>query len=770
MTVRIAEKVSGHYVGAPVRRVNDPKFVTGRGRFVDDIQLPATLHIAFVRSPHSHARIGSIDATAAEAHPGVHSVISGEQLAGWMKPDGPHDPLLPGRELERYPITPDKARMVGDPVAAVLAESADAAVDAAELVQVEYEVLPGVASAVAAMEPDAPLVWDGWESNVAWRWEAGDGDVDSAFEGADHTVELELEYQRVVSMFLEPRGVIANWDDGLEELTIWSSTQVPHRVRTYINDLIGIPEHHIRSIAPDVGGGFGSKGGVYPEYLLAALLAHRTRRPVKWIETRTEHFVTTNQGRDQVQRIRAAVSNEGRILGMTVQVISNCGAYGAASIGQRTGMMASGPYDIKNMAVEVLGVMTHTTPTSAYRGAGRPEAAYLCERVIDRICIDLDLDPVEVRRLNFVPADAFPHRSATGVLYDSGDYHKALGVALEKLGWEQAMTEQQATREAGRIVGTGIGVYCEFAGPGWDSGEVRVSPSGAITVMTGISPHGQGNETSLAQIVADQLGVPFETITVKASDTAVVPQGIGTFGSRGTAIGGGAVQLAAGKVAEKVKSFAAAILEVSADDIELADGEARVKGVPDESVPFTRIARTAHAMAPMPGGLEPGLDAQSFFQPDGRQFPFGVHIAQVEISPDTGEVSVTRYLSVDDCGTIINPLLVEGQRIGGLAQGFGQALWEHMLFGDDGQVLSGTLMDYAAPKASQMPTIELYSTVTPSPFTPHGAKGVGEAGTTGAPPAIVNATIDALKRHGVQHVDMPLTAEKIWRLIQNDES
>ena len=768
MSGRTAEKVEGSYVGAPVRRVNDPRLVAGRGMFVDDIQLPNTLHIALVRSPHAHARIRSIDASAALESDGVHSIVTGEQLADWMQPDGPHDPLLPGRHLHRYPITRDKARHVGDPVAAVLAESVQAAYDAAELVNVRYDVLPSVAASVSAMDDDAPVVWDGWDNNVAWRWEAGDGDVEAAFAAADHVVELELEYQRVASMFLETRGVLARWDAGLDELTIWSSTQVPHRVRTYINDLIGIPEHHVRSIAPDVGGGFGSKGGVYPEYLLAALLAHRTGRPVKWIETRSEHFVATNQGRDQVQRVRAAVSNRGRILGMAVQVISNCGAYGAASVGQRTGMMASGPYDIKNMTVEVIGVMTNTTPTAAYRGAGRPEAAYLCERVIDRICIELDLDPVEVRRLNFVASDAFPHRSATGVLYDSGDYDRALTVALDQLDWQAAIGEQKAARETGRIVGTGIGVYCEFAGPGWDSGEVRVSPSGNITVMTGISPHGQGNETSLAQIVADRLGVPFETITVKASDTAVVPQGIGTFGSRGTAVGGGAVMLAADRVAEKVKAFAAAMLEVSAEDIELIDGEARVIGSPDRNVAFNRVARTAHAMGAMPGGLEPGLDAQAFFQPDGRQFPFGVHIAQVEINPDTGEVSVTRYLSVDDCGTIINPLLVEGQRVGGLAQGFGQALWEHMVFSDDGQVMTGSLMDYATPKAAQLPDFELYATVTPSPFTPHGAKGVGEAGTTGAPPAIVNAVIDALRSHGVKSIDMPLTAEKVWRLLARD--
>lgn len=766
MTIaRAAEKVDGHYIGAPVRRVNDPKFITGSGRFTDDINLPNTLHVAFVRSPHAHAHINAIDASAALALDGVEMVVTGEQVAEWMRPDGPHDPLLPGRDLHRYPITNDKARMVGDPVAAVLATSAQIAADAAELVTVDYEVLPAVASAVEAMADDAPRVWDDWENNIAWRWQAGEGDVDGAFARADHVIEFETEYQRVAAMFLEPRGVVATWDPMLGEMVIWSSTQVPHRVRTYISDLIGIPEQQIRSIAPDVGGGFGSKGGVYPEYLFAALMSYRTGRPVKWIETRSEHFVATNQGRDQVQRLSAAVTKEGRILGMKVQVISNCGAYGAASVGQRTGMMASGPYAIEAMDVEVLGVMTHTTPTAAYRGAGRPEAAYLCERVIDRICIELDLDPVEVRRINFVPADAFPHRSATGVLYDSGNYDGALSLALEKLDWERAREEQRKAREEGRIVGLGIGVYCEFAGPGWDSGEVRVSPSGGVTVMTGISPHGQGNETSLAQIVADQLQIPFERITVKASDTAIVPQGIGTFGSRGTAIGGGAVMLAAMKVAEKVKRFAAAMLEVAPEDIELADGQARVKGSPDRAVSFERIARTAHAMAPMPGGLEPGLDAQAFFQADGRQFPFGVHIAQVEINRETGEIDVTRYLSVDDCGTIINPLLVEGQRIGGLAQGFGQALWEHMRFSDDGQVLTGSLMDYAAPRASQMPPIELYSTVTPSPFTPHGAKGVGEAGTTGAPPAIVNAVIDALRPFGVTEIDMPLTVEKIWRLV-----
>lgn len=754
-------------VGKPVRRVNDRKYITGYGQYVDDIQLPGTLHVAFVRSPHAHARITSIDASAALEMPGVEMVVTGADVAEWMQPESPHDALLPGRHLHRYPITNDKARFVGDPVAAVLAESAEIAEDAAETVLVEYEVLSSVAAADSALDANAPVVWDDWDDNIAWKWDVSAGDPEGAIAAAPHKVKVDLTYQRVVSMFLEPRGVLATWDPHRDNLTIWSSTQVPHRVRTYIADLIGIPEHKTRSIAPDVGGGFGSKGGVYPEYLFAALMTYRLGRPVKWIETRSEHFQATNQGRDQIQHLEAGVDDEGRILGLKVRILSNCGAYGAASVGQRTGTMSSGPYKIENLHTEVLGVVTNTTPTSAYRGAGRPEAAYMLERLIDRICVDLDLDPVDVRMKNFIPADAFPYRSATGALYDSGNYSHALTTALETLGWTRAREEQQRAREQGRVVGTGIGVYCEFAGPGWDSGEVRVSPSGSITVMTGISPHGQGNETSLAQIVADELGVPMDRITVKASDTAIVPQGIGTFGSRGTAIGGGAVMLAAQKVAEKVRRFAAAMLEVAPDDIELGNDLAYVRGAPDRSVSFTQVSRTAHAMAPMPAGLEPGLDAQSFFQPEGRQFPFGVHIAQVEIDRDTGEVHVTRYLAVDDCGTVINPLLAEGQRVGGLAQGFGQALWEHMVYDESGNALTGSLMDYAAPRASQLPNFELGSTVTPSPFTPHGAKGVGEAGTTGAPPAIVNATLDALRPYGVKHVDMPLNAEKIWRLVND---
>jgi carbon-monoxide dehydrogenase large subunit len=428
--------------------------------------------------------------------------------------------------------------------------------------------------------------------------------------------------------------------------------------------------------------------------------------------------------------------------------------------------MSTGPYRIPNLRADVYGVMTNTTPTGAYRGAGRPEAAYMLERLMDRIAVVTGLDPVELRRRNFIPPEEFPYRGASGALYDSGNYAGALDRALELLDWPRTTAWRDAARADGKLVGVGVGVYCEFAGPGWDSAEVRVAPSGAVTVMTGISPHGQGNETSLAQIVADELAIPMEAITVRASDTAVTPQGIGTFGSRGTAIGGGAVVLASRLVRDKVKRLASAMLEVAPDDIELIDGHARVVGAPDRTLPFTRISRAAHAMEGIPGGLDPGLDAQSFFKPEGRQFPFGVHIAAVEIEPDTGEIRVARYVAVDDCGTIINPLLVQGQKHGGLAQGFGQALWEGVVYDDNGQLLTGSLMDYATPHAEQFPEFELDSTVTPSPHTPHGAKGVGEAGTTGAPPALVNAVLDALRPLGVTELDMPLRPERVWRAIQ----
>ncbi len=756
------------YVGKPVRRVNDHKFITGHGQFVDDIQIPGTLHVAFFRSYVSHANIISIDTSAASDLPGVFAVVTGAESDSWLKPDGPHEPLLPGLTLEHQALVSDRVRFVGDPIAAVFAESDAIAHDALDLIEVEFEELPGVSRQDAALGESAPILFDGWPSNKAWHWSVESGDIESAFHDAAHTIAIDTTYQRVTSVFMEPRSALADYDRYRDELTVWTSTQVPHRVRTQIADHTGIPEHKIRSIAPDVGGGFGSKGGLHMEYIFVAAAAHIYQRPVKWVATRSEHFLASYQGRDQIQHLKAAVSTEGRILGLHATILSNCGAYGAAAVATRSGLMSSGPYRIENLKTEVIGVMTNTAPTHSYRGAGRPEAAYMLERLIDCIADELDLDPVDVRRRNFIPADAFPYPSATGVLYDSGNYDGALDKVLAMAGWDEMQADIQQARSAGRITGAGLGVYCEFAGPGWDNAEVRVSPSGTVTVMTGISPHGQGNETSIAQIVADELSISMDSVTVKVNDTAIVPQGVGTFGSRGTAIGGGAALLAAREVGQKVCAIGAAMLEVANDDVELTDNQVQVIGAPDRAVRFDRIARAAHSMGPVPGGLTHGLDAQIFFSPDGRQFPFGVHLAQVEIDPETGEVSIIRYVAVDDCGTIINPLLVDGQKHGGLAQGFGQALWEEIIYDSEGQLITGTLMDYATPKAAMLPVFELDSQVTPSPFTPHGAKGVGEAGTTGAPPAIVNAVIDALRPFGVTAIDMPLSAEKIWQLIRNN--
>ncbi len=757
---------NGRYVGRPVRRVGDGRLVTGAGRYVDDVRLPGVLHAAIVRSPHAHAVIKGIDPSAALRLPGVVAVYSGADVAALVRPQTVEAELLPGRVLRRYPLAPDRVRFVGDAIAVVVAEDAYVARDALDLIEVDYEPLPAVVDAEAALAADAPRLYPEWDSNAAFRWEREAGDPDRAFAAADRIVTVRLINQRVHAAFIETRAVLADPEPGGDGLTVWASTQVPHTLRGGIAAGLGLPEHAVRVIAPDVGGAFGAKGGVYPEYVLIPALAHRLGRPVKWVETRGESFLATNHGRDQIQTLRAAVARDGTMRGLEVAIVANLGAYNAATVATRTGMMATGPYRVRDLRVRVTGVMTNTTPTGAYRGAGRPEAAYMLERLMDAIARDLGLDPAEVRRRNFVPPDAFPYDGPTGVRYDSGDYGRALDEALRRIDYAGFRSEQAAARAAGRLVGLGLGVYCEFAGPGWDSATVRATPGGAVTVAAGVSPHGQGGETAFRQIVADELGVALENIAVRVGDTATTPQGIGTFGSRGTSIGGSAVLLAARGVRDKARRIAAGLLEAAEEDIEVADGRYRVRGVPDRGVGFAQIARAAYAFGGAPGGLEPGLEATSYFQPDGRTFPFGVHVALVEVDRETGELTVRRYLAVDDCGPIINPLLVEGQVRGGLAQGFGQALQEAIRYDADGQLLTGSFLDYAPPRAGQLPPFETAHTVTPSPVNPLGVKGVGEAGTTGAPPALVNAALDALAPLGVHHLDMPLTAERLWRAMR----
>lgn len=756
----------GRYVGKSIKRVNDRRLITGTGRYVDDVRAGGVLHATTIRSPYAHARIRSIDTSSAAASPGVVAVYTGEEIAELVSPKIGGAGLLPDRRIERYPLAVGEARYAGDPVAVVLAENATEARDAAELVEVDYEPLPAVVDTEAALKPDAPLVYTGWPSNEAWVWEVAEGDVDAAFEQADRIVEIRLVNQRVYAAFIEPRAVLVDYS-GEDEMTIWASSQVPHALRTDIANQLGMPEYAIRVIAPDVGGAFGAKGGVYPEYSLAAIVSHHLGRPVKWTEARSESFVGTNHGRDQIQYLRAAVTSEGTVLGLIVDLYSNCGAYNAATTAQQSGRMSTGAYKIRNLRTRVHGVMTNTVPTGAYRGAGRPEAAYMTERLMDAIAHELGLDPADVRRRNFIPADEFPYKGATGVVYDSGDYDRTMTEALERIGYENLRARQAETREEGRYLGIGFAIYCEFAGPGWDSATVRVQPSGSVTVTTGISPHGQGEETTFAQLVADQLGIQMEDVVVRASDTAITPQGIGTFGSRGTSIGGSAVLLATREVLQKAKRIAANLLEAGEADIEVADDRYQVRGAPGRSVTFRQIASTAYGFGGLPGGMSPGLDATSYFMPEGRTFPFGCHVAVVEIDPDTGKLTLLRYLAVDDCGPLLNPMLVEGQVVGGLAQGLGQALQEQIVYDDNGQLLSGTFLDYAVPHAEQMINIETAHTVTPSPFNPLGVKGVGEAGTTGGPPAIVNAAIDALLPLGIRHLDMPLTPERLWRAIQD---
>ncbi len=757
----------GRYVGQPLRRQADRKLVTGHGSFVDDVQPDGCLHIAFARSPFAHAEIVAIDTAAAAAVPGVVAVITGAEVDNWLAPLPIHDPqFLPNRPMARRSLAIDKVLFAGDAIAAVVAESAEIAHDAAELIEVNYRELPVVTTPAAAMVSDAPRLYEAWDSNVAYHLHAGSGDIDVAMADAAWRVPLRLVVPRVASVYVEPKAILAEPDAQMNKLTVHASTQTPHGLRSQIASVLGMPEHAVRVIAPDVGGAFGTKGRHAPDYLFTSAVAHRLGRPVKWVELRGEYFHIANQGRDQVQELEAAVARDGAIIGLRVRVLVNCGAHNASTHGQRTLMMSSGAYRIPNLVTDVYGVMTNTTPTGPYRGAGRPEAAYMIERLIDEIARVTGIESLELRRRNFIPANAFPYRAATGTVYDSGDYAHALDVALARLDYPIARQDIERRRAAGEIAGIGVAVFVEPSGGGWDSAEVRVAPSGAVTVAVGVSPHGQGTDVGIAQLVADELGVSIEQVSTRHGDTDTTPQGIGTFGSRSLTLGGAAAVVASRKIVDKLRRIAAGLLEVAPDDVTYRAGVASVSGAPDRNVPFKRLASAAYNPGNLPVGVEPGLDENAFYLAENNQFPFGVHIAVVRIDRDTGRPTVERFIGVDDCGNVVNPLMVEAQVIGGLAQGFGQALWEEVVFDADGQLITGSLMDYAVPHADQLPNFELDHTTTPSPGTPHGVKGVGEAGTTGSPPAIANAVLDALLPLGVTALDMPFTAEKIWRAIR----
>lgn len=775
-------------VGARIKRREDPRLIQGLAHYVDDIKLPDTLHVAILRSPYAHARINAIDTAAAQNLPGVKAVVTGDDIKDTIGgiPCAATDPEgFPGIKVPHHPVlATDKVRFVGEPIAAVAATDAYIARDALDLIEVDCDLLGAVNSADAALAEGAPVLHEDWDDNMAFTWQIAGGDIDAAFAEADHIVSQRIDHQRLVPNPIETRGVLAQYTRGKDQLTLWSSTQIPHLLRTQLSIMLDMAENHVRVIAPEVGGGFGCKLNVYAEEALIGHLAKQLDQPVKWIESRRENFLHTIHGRDQVGQVELAVNSDGAILGLKYTVTADVGAYYqllTPAIPTLTGLMLCGSYTFQNVQMDLTAAFTNKMATDAYRGAGRPEATYLIERMIDIVAHDLDLDPLDVRRKNFIGKDAFPHETGTALAYDSGDYTAALDRALKMADYDALRQQQADLRARGRYLGIGFSTYVEICGMGpsaampaggWESSTVRVDPTGKVTVLTGVSPHGQGQETTFAQLVADGLGVDLEDIRIIHGDTDAVQYGIGTFGSRATAVGGTAMVHAMGKIKDKVIKIAAHLMESNPQDIVLEDGKYSVHGAPESGLSLAEIAQVAHVGVGLPPETEPGLAESHFFEPPNFTYPFGTHIAVVEVDADTGEVDLQRYIAVDDCGNIINPLIVEGQVHGGIAQGVGQALYEEAIYDATGQMLTGSFMDYALPKAHDFPRFELDNTVTPSPVNPMGVKGVGEAGTIGSTPAIANAVIDALKPFGVRHIDLPLRPEKLWKLMQerNDDS
>ena len=759
-------------IGTSRKRVEDLALLLGQGRFVDDVDLPGLLHVGLVRSPYPAARVGRIDTADAAALPGVVAAITGENPEVRDAPDLPVNRLVPELKVAPHrPLASGWVRAVGEPVAAVVAESRYLASDAAALVRVYYEPLEAVGTIEAALAANAPLVQrtGGFTDNIAFRHVQAGGDVEGAFAAADHVLRLKFSHSRLAAVPVEPRGVIASWDPVRQEMTVWTSTQAPYWTRASIAAALGLAESAVRVIAPDVGGAFGSKAAPYREEVLLALLARRVGRPVKWIATRTEEFQTSQQAREQITEVEAAVRADGEVLGLRCRVIGNVGAYLALNAAipiVRSGLFSSGCYAIPAVRSEVVGVYTNTTPTGPYRGAGRPEAAFIAERVMDAAARRCELDPAEIRQRNFIRPEQFPYRTALGQVYDSGNYQRALELALRMGDYEGLKREREASRARGELYGIGLCCYVELAGVmGWESGEIRVERDGRVTVYTGSVPHGQGHETVWAQIVADQVSAPFASISVRHGDTAIGPPGIGTFGGRSAMLAGGALVQASERVRQKAIRIAAHLLEASPADLERRDGGFGVRGAAARCVSLEQIAQAAYS-GRLPPDLEPGLEATAYFQPAHEGFSFGAYLAAVRIDPLTGRVRVERLVAVDDCGPLLNPMIVEGQVHGALAQGLGQALLERVCYDPDATLLTASLLDYAAPRAGDLPAWQTGHTVTPSPLNPLGVKGVGEAGTIGVPPAIVNAALDALRPLGVEQIDMPLSADRVWAAIQ----
>jgi carbon-monoxide dehydrogenase large subunit len=764
-------------VGATVVRKEDPALLTGRGRYVDDLQLPGTLHMAYVRSSQAHARITGIDTEAARDLPGVLGVWTAADLPGL-----PNTRSIPG--MERPCLATDTVRFVGEPVAVVAATDRYLAADAAAAVVVDYDPLPALVTIEAAMAEGAAPIVPGQAGNVVMDQPLTEGDAEAELAAAPHRTTLRIRNQRLAAVPIEPGGCVASWDSS--GLTLYATVQAPHPVRNELAVMFGLPQHETRVVAPDVGGGFGAKASFYPEFILTAELSRRLGRPVKYVETRSENLVSMTHGRAQLQDIDVGFDDEGRLLAMRVAIVQDCGAWPdatGAGLPTLTIFMSGGCYKVGTIAASFRSVTTNTTPVAAYRGAGRPEAAFLIERVMDVVAAELGRDPLDVRRVNFIQPGEMPYATQwPGIVYDESDYPRLLDTLLEHIDYPALKREAEERRAdpSRPLLGVGFSTFVEMGGfgptplfeqfgyiGGWESSTVRMNPDGSVVVSVGTSPHGQGHETAFAQIASDALGgVPMDRITVRHGDTQTVQEGIGTMGSRAIPVCGPAVQRSSDRVRGKLVQIAAHLLEASEDDIEQHGETFSVRGTPGTEVSLADVALTAYKPHKLPEGMEIGLQFMDYYEPTNLSYPSGAHACVVEIDRDTGSVGVLRYVAVDDCGTVINPLTARGQVEGGLAQGIAQALLEEVVYDADGQPVTSSLVDYQIPGAPDVPGMETYHLEVKTSFNPLGAKGLGESGATAAPQAVVNAVVDALSHLGVRNIDMPMTPFKVWTTMR----
>ncbi len=785
------------YIGKAVKRVEDKRFITGKGKYTDDIVLPGMCHAYIIRSPYAHAKITGIDTEEAQKMDGVVAIFTGKDIAesgvngvpcGWQVNFKNGDTM---KEPPHPILVADKARHVGDGVAVVIAETREQARDAADAVMVDYEELPAVAKVDLAVKNGAPLVHDDVPHNTCFDWALGNPieEVDKAIDDAHHVTKLEYVNQRVIPNAIEPRSAIGHYEDASGKYTLYTSSQNPHLIRLLLCAFVlGIPEQKVRVVAPDVGGGFGSKIFHYIEEALMIWVSERLKRPVKWTAERSESFMSDAHGRDHVTTAEMGFDKEGKVTALRVKTLANLGAYlstfAPAVPTYLHGTLLQGLYTTPKINVDITAVFTHTVAVDAYRGAGPPEATYLLERLMDTAALEMGMVPAELRLKNFIaPFDGVKqpgYQTQVALQYDSGNYADVLNRALEMVDYDKFREEQKKARKSGKYLGIGLSTYIEACGIApsavvgalgaraglYEVGQVRVQPTGKVSVYTGAHSHGQGHETTFAQVVADKFGIPMDDVEIVHGDTEQVAFGMGTYGSRSLAVGGSAIVKSIDKILEKGAKIAAHKLEASAEDLEFAEGKWTVKGT-DKSIGFGDVALTAYVPHDYPEGLEPGLDFSSFYDPANFTYPFGAHIAVVEVDAETGAVKLKRFIAVDDVGNVINPMIVDGQIHGGLAQGIGQALFEGAIYDDDGQLVNGSYMDYAMPRADDFPSFELDRQVTPCPHNPLGVKGAGEAGTIGSTPAVVNAVMDALSPFGIFDIQMPLTPERVWKAIQS---